>query len=402
VGSGGAKGRWDGEKEHVVSARPEVLAGNRTVGAVTTWLRRGLGRRPERRTVPAAVLEGTELIHLGGGESIPSPGIDTLPLAASARRLGLGLPSLALPPARVHVLRDVTLCPDSRVVIDRRGRIVAESLTQDMVGVVGPEEDELRDDPIELDGTVALFRSPWRPHFHTLVDHLPRAALLGQPALRRVGPVTLVHDGPLSPIEQYLLPRLLPPQVRIHQVVPGRAVRAERVLLPGYVTRPGAGGIPSWYRRWIDREAHAVQVPQDRQRPRRIFVDRRRGPRRVLNRAELEAVLARHEVEFVEPSSLSPQDEVALFRDAELVVGVTGSGLANTVFSRAAHVVELVPGQELLPHFFYLTAAKGLPYSYVLGPPDRLRLDAAQRLRRDVVIDADALDRVLAQRVGVT
>ena len=84
--------------------------------------------------MPAAVLEGTELIHLGGGENVPCPGVETLPLAPSARRLGLGSPSLALPPARVHVLRDVTLCPDSRLVIDRRGRIVAESLTADMVG----------------------------------------------------------------------------------------------------------------------------------------------------------------------------------------------------------------------------------------------------------------------------
>jgi hypothetical protein len=177
-------------------------------------------------------------------------------------------------------------------------------------------------------------------------------------------------------------------------------VRADRVLLPGYVTRPGAGGIPSWYRRWVDREANAVQVAPDRRLSRRIFVDRRRGPRRVLNRAELEGVLARHGVEFVEPSSLSPQDEIALFRDAELVVGVTGSGLANTLFSRSAHVVELVPGQEVLPHFFYLTAAKGLPYSHLLSPPDRLRLDANQRLRRDVVIDAEGLDRLLGERLG--
>ena len=68
------------------------------------------------RTVPAAVLEGSELIQLGGGESVPCPGIGSLPLAASARRSGLGSPSLALPPARVHVLRDVRIAPSSRVV----------------------------------------------------------------------------------------------------------------------------------------------------------------------------------------------------------------------------------------------------------------------------------------------
>jgi capsular polysaccharide biosynthesis protein len=325
--------------------------------------------------------------------------VELLPLAATARRVGLGSASLALPPARVFVLRDALVCPDSRVVVAPDGRVVAETLTQDMVGNVAPEDDELRDAPIEIDGTVALFRSPWRPYFHTLVDHLPRAALLAQPAMRRVGPVTLVHDGPLGAVEQYLLTRLLPPQVQLRQVAPGRAVRADRVLVPGYVTRPMAGAIPSWYRRWIDREADAVSAGPA-PRPRRVFIDRRRSPRRVLNQAELEPVLARHGIEAVEPSSLAAQDQIRLFRDAELVLGVTGSGLANTLFSRSAQVVELVPGQELLPHFFYLTTSKGLPYGHVLAPPDRQRLDANQRLRRDVVVDVDALDRLLEQRLG--
>lgn len=347
------------------------------------------------------MIEGSELIHVGGGESIPCPGVDTLPLATSARRVGLGSPALALPPAKVHVLRDVVVCPGSRVVLDRRGRVVAESLSSDMVGRVGPTETELSAVPVELEGTVALFRSPWRPYFHTLVDHLPRAALLGQRAVRRLGPLTLVHDGPLSPVERHLLRRLLPPQVRLHEIECGRTVRAERVVLPGYVTRPAAGAVPSWYRRWIDREAEQVPATGDERRPRRIFVDRVNPPRRVLNRAALDVVLDRHGIEAVEPSALVPEAQITLFRDAELVVGVSGSGLANALFSRSAHLVELVPGQELLPHFFYLTASKGLPYSYLLAPVDGERRSVAERLRADVVVDVDALDRLLSDRLGV-
>lgn len=347
--------------------------------------------------MPAAVLDGTELIHLGGGESLPCPGIDRVPVAASARALGLGSAALALPPARAHVLRDATICATSRLVLAPDGRIVAESLTADMVGRVAPTESELSSPPVELDGTVALFRSPWRPYFHTLIDHLPRAALLAQPAMRRLGPITLVHDGPLSPIEQYLLDRLLPERVRVLEVEPGRSVHAARIVVPGYVTRPASGAIPSWYRRWIDRAAAAVQPDPETSRPRRrIFVDRTHSPRRVMNRAELAPVLERHGIEVVEPSAMAPADEIALFRDAELVVGVTGSGLANCLFSRGAHVVELVPGAEVLPHFFYLATAKGLPYDYVVSPPDRQRLGAVDRLQRDVVVDAAALDRLLA------
>ncbi len=372
-----------------------------TLGVAASRARRGLRRRPTRRTVPAAVLAGSELVHLGGGENIPCPGVESIPMAPYARRLGLGSSSLALPPAKVHVLHGAVVCPRSRVVVDRRGRVVAESLTADMLGVVGPDADEIRHAPLEVDGTVALFRSPWRPYYHTLVDHLPRAALLGQPAIRRLGPVTVLHDGALSDVEERLLRALLPSRCRLEQIPAGRSVLAERVLLPGYVTRPAAGAIPSWYRRWLDREASAVRPPAGSGLGRRIFVDRRGGARSVLNRGELDDVLERHGIQAIDPAALGADAQIALFRDAELVVGVTGSGLANLLFSKRAALIELAAGQELLPHYFYMTASKGLGYAYVLARPDRSRQSATERLARPVQVDTDALDRLLTERFSL-
>jgi hypothetical protein len=355
-------------------------------------------RRNGTRSVPAAVLEDAELIHLGGGEMLPCPGVESMPLAPIARSLGLGSASLALPAAKVHVLRDASICPGARLVKDRDGRVVSESLTADMVGRVPLGEDTHGRRPLELAGNVAIYRSPWRPHYHTLIDHLPRAALLAQAAMHRFGHITLVHDGPLDPIEELLLPHLLVGgRLELKEVEPDRSVHAERVLLPGYVTRPGSGAIPSWYRRWVDRTAASLGPPDPAEPPlpRRIFVDRVTGPRRVTNREALDRVLNRHGVQSLDLTKLSPEQEVRLFRDAELVVGVSGSGLANAVFSRSAHLVELVPGPELLPNFFYLATTKGLPYDYVLAPPDGQRLSAERRLRHDVRVDVDALDRLL-------
>lgn len=355
-------------------------------------------RGTRQRTVPSAALPMHELVHLGGGENVPCPGIADLPVAASSRHLGLGSRSLALPPARVHVLRDVMICPGARVVMDRRGRIVAESLTGDMVGRVPLEEDDVRTPPLEMGGVAAIYRSPWRPHFHVLIDHVPRAALLSQPAMRRIGQISLVHDGPLTAIEAHLLPRLLGRQVNLVEVEPDRRIVAERTVLPGYVTRPGSGAIPSWYRRWIDREAAQVGDPgSGAPMRRRIFVDRTRGARQVLNRDDLDRVLRAHRIETVDPLELSAIEQIALFRDAELVLGVTGSGLANTIFCRSAHLIELVPGRELLPNYFYLATSKGLPYDHVLEPPDDRHLDAEERLRHDVRVDVAALDRLLAR-----
>ena len=352
------------------------------------------GRR-RFRTVPAAVLDGSELIQLGGGEMVPCPGIGALPVADIARRSGLGSSSLALPPAKVHVLRNVRIAPGTGVVT-AGDRIVAESLTVDMIGHVDVMLSEVRTRPAELPGTVALYRSPWRTYFHTVIDHLPRAALLAQPAVRRLGPLTVVHDGPLTPIEQALLPQLLGPGVSLLQVEPGTGIVADRVMLPGYVTRPWSGAIPSWYRRWIDREAASERFRSETSRARRrLYVDRTGVRRRVLNRDALDEVLERHGIETVDPTTMSVEEQISSFRDADLIVGVTGSGLVNTIFSRSAHIVELQTSVEMLPAFYYLAAAKGLPYDHVGVPPDRRGLSTEERLHEDLLVDTAALDRLL-------
>ena len=107
------------------------------------------GRRssaPDRcAPCPPAVLDGSELIHLGGGETVPCPGhrgdcrSPRLPVGwASGRR------RWRCPRPRSHVLRDVKLCPGSRLVTTLGGRIVAESITTDMPGRVELCEEELR------------------------------------------------------------------------------------------------------------------------------------------------------------------------------------------------------------------------------------------------------------------
>lgn len=318
-----------------------------------------------------------------------------MPLSESARRAGLGSPSLALPPAKVHVLRDVRIAPGSRVVT-ADDRIVAESLTADMVDRIDLVPSEMRGRPAEIEGNVAMYRSPWHNYFHTVIDHLPRAALLGQPAVRRLGPLTVVHDGPLTSIEQALLPHLLGPGARLLEVDTGIGIVADRVLLPGYVTRPSSGAIPSWYRRWIDREAASERYRSDGTLARRrLYVDRTGSRRRVLNRDALDEVLDRHQIETVDPNEMPIEEQVSSFRDADLVLGVTGSGLVNTIFSRSAHVVELMTSTEVLPAFYYLAAAKGLPYDYLPAPPDQRGLTSDQRLHEDLVVDTPALDRLL-------
>jgi capsular polysaccharide biosynthesis protein len=78
---------------------------------------------------------------------------------------------------------------------------------------------------------------------------------------------------------------------------------------------------------------------------RRVYISRRAYPMRVMvNEPALEAALAARGFTIVRAEELTPSQQVALVRDAEVVVGATGAGLANALFAPpGAKVFEILP-----------------------------------------------------------
>lgn len=78
---------------------------------------------------------------------------------------------------------------------------------------------------------------------------------------------------------------------------------------------------------------------------RRVYLSRRGQSMRVMvGEAAFERALAARDFAIVRPEKLSAGEQVALMRDAEVVVGASGAALANAVFlSRGARVVEIQP-----------------------------------------------------------
>jgi capsular polysaccharide biosynthesis protein len=157
-----------------------------------------------------------------------------------------------------------------------------------------------------------------------------------------------------------------------------------------------AGAIPSWYRRWADGVAESGEARGER----RFFIDSGAGATSVLNRDVLDKVLDRHRIEPVDPTALSAAQTVGLFRDAELVVGVHGTGVSQVLFSRDTHVVELMQGRTLIPRLYYLATSKGLAYDYVPAADPRSADGHHSRPGRPgVVVDVTWLDSLLG-RIG--
>jgi capsular polysaccharide biosynthesis protein len=95
------------------------------------------------------------------------------------------------------------------------------------------------------------------------------------------------------------------------------------------------------------RERLSARAGPSPLRARRIYLSRRShaNPMRIcLNEAELERALTARGFAIVRPERLRPAEQIALAREAEVIVGPTGAGLANALFAPpGALVVDIQP-----------------------------------------------------------
>lgn len=111
----------------------------------------------------------------------------------------------------------------------------------------------------------------------------------------------------------------------------------------------------------------------------KLYISRRDSSRRKLaNEAELEAALADLGFSVVCPGHLSFEDQVRLFRNAEVIVSPHGAGLANVLFCRpGTRVIELMPSVRDTRSIERLSAISGVRHEVVLIPAtgDRVSME---------------------------
>jgi len=320
--------------------------------------------------VAASRLEGTELVHLGGGEMVPTPGIGALPLAPRYRSVGLAGETLALPPAAVRILNGVRCSVGDGVVHTEGGAVVAESVSADRLHLVRRERRG-RGALVHLSGNVAPYGTPGGSVFEGLLESFPRLLLLQHPAVRRFGRVTAVQPDDLAPLEAHLLGHLDSRQVSVEQMGRGSIVEGDHTMVPAPVTRAGAGALPRWYRRWLDEAAAAAG---DTVLPRRLVLTHgaddllRASPLfdQLVDDLGLVAVdTATNRIDGEAPLR-GIDDVVSLIRDAAVLVGATDDALAHALVSRRAEVVQVGLSDTVTPRVLQLAASRGLPHQFVL------------------------------------
>ncbi|MBK1626187.1 hypothetical protein CH311_04925 [Afifella marina DSM 2698] len=163
---------------------------------------------------------------------------------------------------------------------------------------------------------------------------------------------------------------------------PGRQVIAQEVttitpladVLAPSLAAPG-NVFPSELRQALAAFAARLigTVPSQGSAGRRLYVSRRgwskTAPRRILvNEDEIVARLGALGFEEVRPESLLLRPRIAAFRDAEIVIGPSGSGLFNCVFCRpGTTILELEPHGGFRPMHQSLYRSLGLAHAFLRG-----------------------------------
>lgn len=177
---------------------------------------------------------------------------------------------------------------------------------------------------------------------HFLLDCLPTLALCADRNLLRQYPAIAPH---LNQWQRELVQMLLG-----HEQIGRDGVLRE-------VCAPIVRVDDCLFTNCMDHFLHNPNAPLDRVRERilakapaptghrRVYLSRHGDKKRELvNELELEAALRERGFTVVRPERFGPAEQVALLRDAEVVVSATGAGLANCLFLKpGCKVFEIIP-----------------------------------------------------------
>lgn len=138
--------------------------------------------------------------------------------------------------------------------------------------------------------------------------------------------------------------------------------------------------------------------PPERPPARRLMVTREGFARNPRQAAQLEAAAVAAGFELYDP--MTSPDQAADFRDAQIVIGVSGSALTNIVYCQpGATVLEIFSDSHPYGYYYSLSGAARLRYGYLFGSSgDAVRSIGASEADFDV--DVATFERALQWAVG--
>ena len=248
----------------------------------------------------------------------------------------------------------------------------------------------------DVAGSVALLTTRGVDnYYHFLFDVLPRLRLLRDAGVE----VDRYLVNRSTRFQRELLARLGVAEERTITSESTPHVRADRLVVPS--VPDGHLQTPPWIATWLRGELLPGDVGPQR---RRLYLTRgqARHTRRVENEDEMLAALEPYGFERFDAGSLSVDEQIRAFAEAELVVGAHGAAFTNLVFcSPGTGVVELFAPDYANPCYWRLTSTvPGIRYRYLIGDGRPIAGRRSLGVASDVVVGTaplvELVDELLA------
>ncbi|MEI6572485.1 MAG: glycosyltransferase family 61 protein [Alphaproteobacteria bacterium] len=240
-----------------------------------------------------------------------------------------------------------------------------------------------------ISGTI-IFIPNIENYFHLMVDYLlpPICAIMREP--HRYGHITFVMQRHFPMVELFgQLLNDLGISTSIHPIGKFDRLKGGVLLFGG--SEPRDSGAAFAY----PDEMRAIGNLADKylsasKPPSRVFVTRSKAQRRrITNEIELRDVLERYGFKTVELRFGNPLEQIALFRNAEIIMSVHGASLTNLIWAKTARVIELFPSNLRPKHYLNIAAQMGLEYQPIIG--------SEGDNREDFIIDIEEIERALSR-----
>lgn len=279
-----------------------------------------------------------EEIHAGGISVHSHPG----ELSDEVRKVFDQVATRRYPEASVSFFSGAHLFANEGMVLTRDNRVLAEYYhqfgTQPLAKMIRSRPFGFTSAQVQrIDDAIGLLAAPqgWN-YYHWLFDVLPRLHLLErwQGVIARFAVPENLSTVQLDSLQQIGLDRS-----RLLFLAEHRRLRCQHLYVPSL---PGSEGCsPPWVLPFLREKFLPKAAAVAGQGP-LLYIAR--GPaaaRPVLNETELITRLEHRGFRAVTPEKLGFLEQVALFRDARLIVAAHGAGLANLAFAGPVGVLEL-------------------------------------------------------------
>lgn len=216
--------------------------------------------------------------------------------------------------------------------------------------------------PVVIEGTVAFLAKNYSyNYYHWMFEFLPQIELLRRSGVD-IGSIDKFAVNQCGlPFQRETVSLLGIPLEKIVETEKNNHIQARQLLASSVIRESTKWACDFLRREFLNDSIIGLEKKQ------RIFISRQQR-RRAINQDELVAVLSKFGFKIIAPESLSVAEQVSLFAAAEVVIGVHGAALTNTVFCRpGTKVIEIFAPDYVNPCYRKLSSQVNLEYWEFIG-----------------------------------